>query len=429
MDIKIKGGQVLSGTVAPSGSKNSILALLPATLLFDKPVTLKNVPDITDVTRLVEVLTHLGSQITWDKPAKTLIVDNSHISYESIDPRDVSSTKGIRATTLLWGPLLARFKKCESSEQPAGCTLGARPLDAHFQAFFDLGVTVKTENNHIYLDASRAKAAAIWLLETSVTATENAIMLATSLSGTTTITNAATEPHVQDLCSFLNQAGAKITGIGSSVLSITGPSSLVPSAYSIIPDHYEIGTFLALGALTGGEIRLPGAIPEHFWAINREFAKFGIRIDYEKDTAVVKKGQKISITKTGSPLIVRAQPWPALPVDMLPLFIPLALAAPAGQVLFHNWMYESGLFWTSELSKLGANLLMCDPHRILVSAGNRLSGTTLDAPYIIRAVVAMVMAAMIADGETTILHADSLHRGHPDFAANLKSLGARIEEV
>jgi len=429
MDIKIKGGQVLSGTVAPSGSKNSILALLPATLLFDKPVTLKNVPDITDVTRLIEVLAHLGSIITWDKPAKTMIIDNSRASYQSIDPQDVSTTKGIRATTLLWGPLLARFKKCESNEQPSGCTLGARPLDAHFQAFFDLGVTVKTENNHIYLDAKMAKPGAVWLLETSVTATENAVVLATSLPGTTTITNAATEPHVQDLCSFLNQAGAKITGIGSSVLSISGPCTLNPVQYSVIPDHYEIGTFMALGALTGGEIRIPGAIPEHFPAINREFAKFGIHVIYEKDTAVVAKGQQIKITKTKSPLIIRPQPWPALPVDMLPLFIPLALAAPSGQVLFHNWMYESGLFWTSELSKLGANLLMCDPHRILVSAGNKLSGSTLDAPYIIRAVVAMVMAAMIADGETTILHADSIHRGHPNFVANLKSLGARIEEV
>lgn len=429
MTLKISGGQVLSGTITPSGSKNSILPIIPATLLFDSPVTLKNVPDITDVSRLVEIMNHLGSKITWDKPSCTMVIDNSHASYESIDPSDVSSTKGIRGTTLLWGPLLARFKKCESNEQPAGCTLGARPLDAHFQAFFDLGVTVKTENNHIMLDASKAKPGVIWLLETSVTATENAVMLATSLQGTTTIINAATEPHVQDLCNFLTAAGAAISGIGSSTLIVSGGKPLKSLEYSVTSDLYEIGTFLALGALTEGEIRVKHSLPEHSVAINREFAKFGIQINYDKDTAIVSAGQRPTITKTKNPMIVRAQPWPALPVDMLPLFIPLALASPSGQALFHNWMYEAGLFWTSELAKMGANIIMCDPHRVLVTGGNRLKGAELDAPYIIRAVVSLVMAAMIAEGESTILHADSVHRGHPNFVANLRSLGAKIEEI
>lgn len=429
MNIRVRGGQVLSGTIVPSGSKNSIVALIPATLLFDKPVTLKNVPDITDVARLIEILTHLGSKITWDKAACTLAIDNSQASFESIDPQDVTTAKGIRGTTLLWGPLLARFKKAESAEQPAGCTLGARPLDAHFQALFDLGVTVKAENNHIILDGSQAKAGTVWLLETSPTATENAIMLATSLPGHTTIINAASEPNVQDVCNFLNAAGAKISGIGSSILHVEGGDPLHPIEYSVISDHYEIGTFLALGAITGGEVKVSHAIPEHFTAINREFAKFGVQISYDKDTAIVAAGQKLQITKTKSPMIVRAQPWPALPVDMLPLFIPLALASPSGQALFHNWMYESGLFWTSELLKLGANLLMCDPHRVLVTGGNPLKGASIDAPYIIRAAIAMTMSALIASGETTITNADSIHRGHPHFVENLRSLGAQIEEI
>lgn len=428
MNIKIRGGQVLSGTIIPSGSKNSVVALIPATLLFDKPVTLKNVPDITDVTRLVEILTHLGSQISWDKAACTMVIDNSHASFESIDPQDVTTAKGIRGTTLLWGPLLARFKKAESTEQPAGCTLGARPLDAHFQAFFDLGVTVKTENNHIVMEAGQAKSGAVWLLETSPTATENAVMLAVSLPGTTTIVNSATEPNVQDLCNFLNQAGADISGVGSSILIINGGKPLHPVEYSVISDHYEIGTFLALGAITGGEIKVHNALPQHFTAVTREFSKFNINISYQDNTAVVASGQKSLITRTKSPMIVRAQPWPALPVDMLPLFIPLALVSPSGQALFHNWMYESGLYWTSELLKLGANLLMCDPHRVMVTGGNHLKGTTIDAPYIIRAAIAMTMTAMVAEGETTITNADSIHRGHPNFCANLKSLGAQIEE-
>jgi UDP-N-acetylglucosamine 1-carboxyvinyltransferase len=429
MNLKIKGGQKLTGTITPSGSKNSVLALIPATLLFDKPVTLKNIPDITDVDRLVEIMAHLGSKISWDKTTKTMTIDNSQVSYESINPQDVTTTKGIRGTTLLWGPLLARFKKCESSEQPAGCTLGARPLDAHFQAFFDLGVKVKTENSHIVLDASAAKPTTIWLLETSPTATENIISLAVSLPGTTTLINAASEPNVQDLCNFLNTCGADITGIGSSILEIRGGKTLKPVNYSVISDHYEIGTFLALGAITGGEIKVKNAVPQHFISIVREFSKFGIKITYEKDTAVVKANQPIIITHTKSPMIVRAQPWPALPVDMLPLFIPMTLAAPSGQVLFHNWMYEAGLFWTSELLKLGANLTMCDPHRVLITAGNKLKGSTMEAPYIIRATIAMAMAAMISEGETIILNADSIYRGHPHFAQNLKSLGAQIEEI
>ncbi len=429
MTLKIQGGHKLQGTVTPSGSKNSIVALVPATLLFSTPVTLRNVPEITDVKRLIEILESMGSQIAWDKTAKTLSIDNSSINYDPITPKDIKSTKGIRGTTLLWGPMLAKFKKAESSEQPAGCTLGARPIDAHFQAFIDLGVTVKTDNNQVILDATSAKPNHIWLLETSVTATENAVMLATALTGTTTISNAASEPHVQDLCNFLIKCGAKITGVGSNILTIEGGHPLSPQEHSVIPDIYEVGTFLALGALTQGEIRVENALPEHMTGIVREFAKFGIEINFEGTTAIVKNNQTPEITKTKSPMIVRAQPWPALPVDMLPLFIPLALKSPKGQALFHNWMYESGLYWTSELQKLGANLTMCDPHRVIVTGGNKLVGTQLDAPYIIRAVISMVMAAMIATGETTILNADSIHRGHPDFVKNLQSLGAQIEEI
>lgn len=429
MDIKIKGGQVISGKITPSGSKNSIVALIPASLLFNKPITFTNVPDITDVTRLIEILTHLGSKITWDKSSQIVTIDNSQASYNSVSQEGLATTKGIRGTTLLWGPLLARFKKAESSEQPAGCTLGARPIDAHYQAFTDLGVAVKAEENRVFLDSTSAKSGLIWLLETSPTVTENIIMFATSLSGTTTIFNAATEPNVQDLCNFLNKCGAKIQGIGSSVITIEGGHTLSPVDHNVISDHYEISTFLSLAALTRGSITIPNAIPEHFVSINREFAKFGINIQYDGNTATLNSNQKPTITRTNVTMIVRAQPWPALPVDMLPLFIPLALASTSGQALFHNWMYESGLFWTSEFLKMGANITMCDPHRVIVAGGNKLIGATLEAPYIIRAVISMCMAAFIAEGETIIKNADSLHRGHPNFVKNLVSLGAKIEEA
>lgn len=422
MNIRIKGGNVLSGEITPSGSKNSVVALIPATLLFDKPITFSNVPDITDVTRLVDILTKMGSAITWDKKLKTLTIDNKNISFNKTD---VDNEKGMRGTTLLWGPMLARFGKATSEEQPAGCTLGARPIDAHFQAFSDLGVTI---NNNI-LDASNAKADKVWLIEASPTATENIIMLAVKLPGTTTIYHAACESNVQDLCNFLNSCGADISGIGSNSITINGGKPLTPKNYRVISDIYEIGTFLALGALTGGEVKVHDALPEYSTAINREFAKFNIKITYDGNTAVVLPNQQIKISKTKSPLIIRAQPWPALPVDMLPLFIPLALAAPSGQTLFHNWMYEAGLFWTTELTKLGANVTMCDPHRVLVISGNRLKGAKMDAPYIIRATISMTMAAMIAKGESTITSADSILRAHPNFVENLKKLGAEIEEV
>lgn len=429
MNLKVVGGQTLSGEITPSGRKNSIVALIPATLLFDKPVTLKNVPDITDVTRLVEIMTSMGSKITWTKDKNTLVIDNSSVHFDPIEATDVTSTKGIRGTTLLWGPMLARFKKAESSEQPPGCTLGARPIDAHYQAFADLGVEVEISNNHTTLNAANAKAGEVWLLEASPTATENIITLAVTLPGTTRVLHAATEPNVQQLCEFLNACGAKISGIGSNMITIEGSQPLSPVEFSVMSDLDEIATFLALGAVTGGEVRVNKAEPKHLTAIVREFAKFGIKIKFEGDTAVVEANQPITISKTKLPMIVRAQPWPGLPVDMLPLFVPLALAAPSGQVLYHNWMYEAGLFWTSELLKMGGNILMCDPHRVLVTGGNKLNGTVVDAPYIIRAVVCLVMAAMIAGGETIIHNADSIHRGHPNFVANLKSLGAQIEEV
>ncbi len=431
MDIRIQGGQVLSGEITPSGRKNSIVALIPASILFDKPVTFTNVPDITDLDRLVTILTGMGSNINWDKAAKTITLDHSNLRYDPLDKSDLqgSSSKGIRGTTLLWGPLLARFKKAESAEQPAGCTLGARPIDAHYQAFMDLGVTVKTHGTQIILDASSAKSASVWMLEASPTATENAICLAVSLPGTTTLVHAAAEPNVQQLCNWLNQCGASISGIGSSVLTIEGGKALTPVTCEVIPDLEEIATFLTLGAVTGGEIKVHSSAPEYFVAINREFAKFGISITHSGDTAIIPPGQVPVITKTKSPMIVRAQPWPGLPVDMLPLFIPLALAAPSGQVLFHNWMYEAGLFWTSELLKLGANVTMCDPHRVIVTGGNKLTGSELDAPYIIRATISLVMSAMVASGESVIKNADSINRAHPNFVNNLRSLGAKIEEI
>lgn len=428
MNIKVRGGQVLSGEVFPSGSKNSAVHIIPCTLLFHDKVILENVPDITDVDRLVNILQKLGSKLIWDSQKTTLKIDNSGIAFDELTEADLGNMKGV---SLLWGALLSRFGKVDFKDLPGGCTLGLRPLEPIYKVFKDLGVTITKRGEGVLMSSNKAKSGDVWLTEMSPTATTNLIMLATSLPGVTRLIGAASEPQVQDVCNFLIKAGAKIKGVGSSILEITGGRKLRSVTYKLLSDHYEIATFLALGALTGGEIKIHNAIPDYFKIINHEFSKFNVNIEYDKDTAIVPSNQQIELTGSfeDKTLVVRAQPWPALPVDLLPIFIPLALSAPKGYMLFHNWMYESGLFWTSEFTKLGAEVIMADPHRVIVIAGNKLKGATLEAPFIIRAVVSMVMAGMIAGGETRILNADSLYRGHPHFSENLRRLGAEIEEL
>jgi UDP-N-acetylglucosamine 1-carboxyvinyltransferase len=428
MNIKVNGGQVLSGEIYPSGSKNSAVALLPASVLFDSEVVFENIPEITDVQKIADILMKLGSKITWNKNKKTMVIDNSELSFEKMERQEVGSMRG---ASLLWGPMLARFGKVFFNDIPIGCTLGVRPLDPQYKAFRDLGVIVEATSTSVNMDARKIKSKEVWLDEMSPTATENIIMLSTSIEGTTKIVGAASEPQVQDLCEFLISCGARITGVGSSVLEIEGGYKLKPKKHKVFPDHYEIATFLAMAASTGGAIKVHDAMPGKLRNIMRTFEKFGIKVDYEGDTAVLEKGQHVHIGKNGNrkTLVVRAQPWPALPVDLLPVFIPLALSSDREQVLFHNWMYEAGLFWTSELSKLGANITMADPHRVIVLGGNKLYGAKMAAPNIIRAVVSMVMCAMIAQGESLILNADSIERGHPNFIENLKRLGGTIERV
>ncbi len=419
---------MLGGEIFPSGSKNSAVHLIPCTLLFREKVLLENIPEITDVERLTKILQKLGSILEWDRRKCTLEIDNSKISFEALSEEDLGNMKGV---SLLWGALLSRFGKVDFRDLPGGCTLGLRPLEPIYKVFRDLGVTITQKGNGVLMSSEKAEANEVWLTEMSPTATTNLIMLATSLVGKTRLVGAASEPQVQDVCNFLVKAGVEINGIGSSVLEINGVKKFKGINYKLLSDHYEIATFLALGALTGGEIKVHNAIPDYFKIINHEFSKFNVAIEYENDTAYVAKNQNIVINGSfeDKTLVIRSQPWPAVPVDLLPIFIPLALSAPKGYMMFHNWMYESGLFWTSELTKLGAEVIMADPHRVIVIAGNKLKGATLDAPYIIRAVVSMVMAGMIATGETTILNADSLYRGHPHFAENLRKLGAVIEEV
>jgi len=428
MNIRVKGGQVLSGEIMPSGSKNSAVAVIPATILFDKKVTLKNIPDITDVEKIVKIMLKLGSKIEWLKEEGILIIDNSNLSILDLGPEDLGK---IRGTSLFWGPILARFKKINFTGVPSGCSLGYRTLEPHFQAFEDLGVDIKQKGATVEMFSNGHRPKELWLKEMSPTTTENALMYISSLKEKIRIIGAASEPQVQDLCNLLIKAGVKISGVGSSILEVQGTDSFSTFEHEIFSDHYEIATFIALAAATKGTIKVGKSVPELFKQIAWYFSKFGVEIKYKGETAEVAAPKRLLIEEDPEKryLSIKAQPWPGLPVDILPLFIPFALAAEKGQVLFHNWMYDSGLFWTDQLQRLGANILMCDPHRVIVTAGNKLHGAEMEAPYIIRAVVAMLMAAMIADGESTILNADALYRGHPDFANKLSSLGASIEEI
>lgn len=428
MDIKVQGGQTLSGEITPSGSKNSAVHLLSSTLLFDKPVTLENVPDISDVAVLIKIIRKLGGRVNFSKNKSELLIDNSAIEFRQLDKGDLGNMK---ASSLLWGSLLGRFRKVDYKELPGGCTLGLRPFEPFYKSFRELGIKIKETNSGVIMDATNIKPGNIWLTEQAVSVTSTLVMIATSLAGKTTLNGVAAEPQVQDLCRFLNSAGANIQGVGSTVLIIEGGNNLSSVKHKLLSDHNEIATFLALGACTGGEIKVHNAIPEYTKQIVYEFSKFNVNILYEGDTAVVRENQDIRFTGTFEKKtnVVRAQPWPGLPVDLIPIFIPLALVAPGGHMMYHNWMYESGLFWTSELNKLGAEVIMCDPHRILVKGGRKLHSANLEAPYIIRAVVALVMSAMMAKGESTILNADALYRGHPHFSNNLKQLGAEIEEI
>jgi len=427
MNVKIKGGQVLGGEISPSGYKNSAVALIPASILFDKPVKFTNVPDITDVERLVNILQKMGSKIDWNKDKNEMAIDNSKLDFKKMDKTDLGNMKGV---SLLWGPMLSRFRKVHFEDLPGGCTLGFRTLESHYKGFADLGVSVKEDGRSASMSADLAKSGLVFLPEISPTATENLIMLSVGLKGKTTIIGAASEPQVQDLCNFLIKCGAKITGAGSSVLEIEGGYDLDPVEHRIMADDYEIATFISIAASTGGELSISETNPLLFKPMENIFNKFNVHIEYDGNKAFVPGNQKIKINyeeKLGY-LHIKAQPWPGLLVDTLPLYIPLALKA-KGLTMLHNWMYNGGLFWTSELNKLGASIIMSDPHRIIVQGGRPLVGGVMEAPYIIRATIAMMMSAMIAEGETTILNADVLYRGHPHFSENLKKLGASIKEI
>lgn len=426
-DLIIHGGKPLSGTITPSGNKNSVLPILCASLLTDAPVTLRNVPNITDVEKLVAFFTEQGSTVAWDRAAGRLSLDHA-----GFDARRLNGElpAGMRSSVLLFAPLLQRMKKFALPANAKGCALGIRELDPHLEILGHLGASVARRGGTLTLALpGRFRGARHWPDYMSVTATENFVMAAVLAEGRSVLLNAASEPHVQDLCAVLVAMGARIEGIGTSQLTVTGVKRLRGGTFTINSDHHEIVTFLALGAITGGEVRVRRSLPRHFDLIARSFAKLGVRIDHEGDTAIVRRRQRLVVAQPFTTNLlpkIEAAPWPYFPVDLLPCMIALAVRS-EGAVMFWNKVYEGGFTWMSELAKFGAHAVVSDPHRVTIFGAKPLRPTTVEAPYIIRAAVALYMVAASIPGRSVVKNADTIKRAHPNFVENLRSLGADVE--
>ncbi len=425
-DLIIHGGKPLSGTITPSGNKNSVLPILCATLLTDAKVVLRNVPNITDVEKLVNFFTEQGSVVAWDRAAGTITLDHSGFDADALNGE---LPAGMRSSVLLFAPLLQRMKKITLPTNAKGCSLGIRELDPHLEILEKLGAKVAHNGDLKLTLKGRFQGARHWPDYMSVTATENFVMAAVLAEGESVLLNAASEPHVQDVCAMLTGMGAKIEGLGTSQLTVTGVTKLKGGTFTINTDHHEVVTFLALGAITGGEVRVKNSLPHHFDLINRSFAKLGVKVEYDGDTAFVRKKQKLVVTEPFTSNLlpkIEAAPWPYFPVDLLPCMIALAVRA-EGTVMFWNKVYEGGFTWMSELSKFGAHVVVSDPHRITVFGNKPLRPVNVEAPYIIRAAVALYMVAASIPGKSVVKNADTIKRAHPNFVENLRSLGADVE--
>jgi UDP-N-acetylglucosamine 1-carboxyvinyltransferase len=425
-DLIVNGGNPLSGVIVPSGNKNSVLPILCATLLTDEPVTLTNVPDITDLDKLVSFFRAQGSRIEWDQDTAVMRVDHSNFQSALADgelPRDM------RSTVLLYPGLLRRLGRIELASNAKGCSLGVREIDPHLEVLRALGAEIHQSDPLAIALPSGFRGARHWLDYTSVTVTENFVMAAALAVGTSTLINAASEPHVQDLCAALVVMGARITGIGTSRLEVTGVAKLGGATVAIGTDYHEVVTFLALGAITGGEVRVKKSVPQHFDLITRAFKKLGVVIRHEGNTAIVPAGQRLVIaTPFTANLLpkIEAAPWPYFSVDLLPVMIALSTRA-EGTIHFWNKVYENGFAWMPELAKFGAHVVVSDPHRIIVFGNKPLRPAVVDSPYVIRAAVALTMVAASTPGRSVVRNAEIIKRAHPNFVENLRSLGADLE--
>ena len=419
----VEGGHTLSGTIRPSGNKNAALPIICGALLTPHPVTLENVPRIRDVETLVELIRSAGVEVSWVEK-NTLNIRAETVKAAQLDP---NLCKKIRASILLAGPLLARCGEIELPP-PGGDVIGRRRVDTHFLALERLGASFELEDC-FRLSTPGLRGADVFLDEPSVTGTENALMAAVAATGTTVLRNAASEPHVQDLCHFLVALGAEIDGIGTNKLTIEGNRPLGGTTHRIGPDHIEVGSFIGLAAVTGSELRIADAGVEHLRSTLMGFARLGVSCTIDgADLVVPAEQEKVIQTDLGGHVPkLEDQPWPAFPADTMSIALVTATQC-QGLVLIHEKMFESRLFFVDKLIGLGARIVLCDPHRALVAGPSRLRGGSVDSPDI-RAGMAMLLAALCAEGESTINNVSQIERGYERIDERLRTLGARIERV
>ncbi|HEY5295164.1 MAG TPA: UDP-N-acetylglucosamine 1-carboxyvinyltransferase [Gaiellaceae bacterium] len=417
----IEGGHPLSGRVRAAGNKNGVLPILAACLLTDEAVTLTNVPRIRDVDTMLSLLAHLGADTDWIG-VNEVRVQAREIGYEI----DLELASKIRASFLLAGPLLARHGRA-SVPPPGGDVIGRRRLDPHIHAFAELGAAL--EYGVRYELSGVLRGAHIHLDEPSVMATENAVMAATLAPGRTTISNAASEPHVQDLCRFLITLGAEIDGIGSNVLEITGVERLSGGTHAIGPEHIEVGSFIGMAAVTGGDITIDGISRDDLWPVLPVLRRLGIQVELGDDWVRVPPDQELVIVDDLGGAIPKVEdgPWPQFPADLTSIAVIVATQA-RGTVLVFEKMFESRLFFVDKLVSMGARIILCDPHRAVVTGPARLYGQRMSSPDI-RAGMAMVIAALCAEGTSTIGDAHQIDKGYERIDERLRALGARIERV
>jgi UDP-N-acetylglucosamine 1-carboxyvinyltransferase len=421
----IEGGNKLTGEIVVEGNKNAALPLLCATLLTDETVVLDNVPRIKDVSVLQSILAALGSDVV--EQAKNRFSFTTRDLKTTAPPADLS--KQMRASFCVAGPLLARAGAC-TLPVPGGDRIGRRPVDTHVAAFEQLGAEIEVTHEKYVMKAPRGlKGADIFLEEMSVMATENVVMAASLAKGTSTIKNAASEPHVQDVCNLIVAMGGKIEGIGTNTLIVHGVDKLHGAKFEVGPDYLEVGSFIALSAMTGGPLLIKKARPSDHKITALAFAKLGVRFEERGEDIYVPANQELEVKAGlhGALPRIHDAPWPGFPADLISICVVLATRC-KGSVLIHEWMYESRLYWVDKLIAMGARVTVCDPHRAVVEGPARLYAQTMSSPDI-RAGMALLLAALVAEGKSVIHNAQQIDRGYANIEGRLRALGAKIERV
>jgi UDP-N-acetylglucosamine 1-carboxyvinyltransferase len=428
--FEVRGGNKLSGTIIPQGAKNEALQIIASVLLTSDPVTVSNIPDILDVNLLIELLIDMGVKV--QRPQRdTCIFQADAVDVEYLESEEFHAKSGkLRGSVMLAGPMLARFKKA-FVPKPGGDKIGRRRLDTHILGFEKLGATFSYSDSGFYrLDGQNLKGTYLLLEEPSVTGTANIVMAAALTPGTTTIYNAACEPYLQQLCKLINRMGGKIFGIGSNLLNIVGVEKLNGAEHRMLPDMIEVGSFIGLAAMTQSAITIQGCGVEHLGIIPEKFRQLGIAFDIIGDDIQVHEQDmyEIQTYMDGGVLTMYDHPWPGFTPDLLSIVLVVATQA-KGSVLIHQKMFESRLFFTDKLLDMGAQIILCDPHRAAVvglARQHRLRGITMSSPDI-RAGVALLIAALSAEGKSTIQNIEQIDRGYQNIDQRLIALGADIK--